>query len=307
MACALQKVGMTYALLPSPALRRALCALTLSVLAALPLPASTPDCEALAAQAAAQRGIPEGLLPSIARVESGRGQGKLGRRAWPWTLNQAGKGMYFDTRAEAMDYLRSAIARGVRNIDVGCMQINYRWHGDQFESLDAMMDPVANTRYGARFLAELHARHGSWETATGYYHSMTPERSSHYRGLVARVLKKMPAASTMLARLESTPPPPMSTPTDAVLAQTTRGLVAIASAPLVALHAVDVATSDTISLYERAMMDGSFLPGSAEPDLNVRVPKHAGRQATRRARSDSVQNQIDRLRADFDRQIQTDG
>ena len=42
--------------------------------------------------------------------------------------------------------------RGARSFDVGCFQINYRWHGDAFASLEEMFDPLVNTRYAARFL-----------------------------------------------------------------------------------------------------------------------------------------------------------
>lgn len=162
-----------------------------AVLVLSPLAArASVDCEALAAQAAAQAGIPEGLLPAIARIESGRKQGKV-VRAWPWALNQAGKGMYFDTRQQALAYLQQAVASGVRNIDVGCMQINYRWHGDQFGSLEDMFDPVANTRYAARFLDQLYRQHGDWDVATRYYHSSDPERGAWYQGKVASVRERV--------------------------------------------------------------------------------------------------------------------
>lgn len=298
--------------------RRVLCGLVLSVassVAGLPLLASTPDCEALAARAAAERGLPEGLLPSIARVESGRGQGRLGRRAWPWTLNQGGKGMYFDTRAEALDYLRAAVARGVRNIDVGCMQINYRWHGAQFESLEAMMDPDANTRYAARFLGELQARHGSWEAATGYYHSLTPARARHYRGLVARVLGTMPSPSEMLARLEAAEPLPAPPPPGAASAPVPAlaGLVAHGTGPLVALVALvgpgapDPGPQDVASPYLLAMSGGGVLPDAALPNLAAaRADRKAG-PVTRAMARDRVRSQIASLRADFDRQSRQDG
>ncbi|MGS4946806.1 lytic transglycosylase domain-containing protein [Meridianimarinicoccus sp. RP-17] len=283
-------------------LRRAMAGLILSAATAAPLLASAPDCEALAARAAAERGIPEGLLPSIARVESGRGQGKLGRRAWPWTLNQAGKGMYFDTRAEAMDYLRAAVARGVRNIDVGCMQINYRWHGDQFDSLESMMDPVANTRYAARFLSELRARHGSWEVATGHYHSMTPERGRHYRGLVARVLGDMPSPSELLARLENAASMPVPPSPDVPVTQVFQGLMPRGTGPLVALQGQAPGNAEPALSYMLAMSDTSALLHSVEPDIDAARHDARSRIATRVADPGWVRTQIETLRADFDRQ-----
>lgn len=138
-----------------------------------------PDCESMAARIGATAGLPEGLLPAIARIESGR---RLGRtvRAWPWTLNHAGKGLYFETRSEALAYLRQTVAEGPRNIDVGCMQINYYWHSTKFPSVEVMIDPETNIRYAVRFLKELHAIKGSWEAAVKHYHSPDPDRGARY-------------------------------------------------------------------------------------------------------------------------------
>lgn len=147
------------------------------VLLVLTAPAlrAAESCEELAARAGAEAGLPEGLMPAIARVESGRGG-----RAWPWTLNQGGRGMFFESRDEALAVLRSVVASGVTNIDVGCMQLNWRWHAPAFASPEEMIDPVRNTRHAARFLVELHARLGSWEAATAAYHSADRARGASY-------------------------------------------------------------------------------------------------------------------------------
>ena len=181
----------TYVLRIFPKLRVLVTSfVVLSFFAAPPVVAAV-DCETMAAQAGAQLGFPNALLPSIARIESGKLQGDLGVRAWPWTLNQAGKGMYFETREDAMEYLREAVASGVTNIDIGCMQINYRWHKDEFSSLEEMMNPVANTRYAATFLRRLYDRHKDWEIATRYYHSPKEERGKWYQGKVASVMQRI--------------------------------------------------------------------------------------------------------------------
>lgn len=138
-----------------------------------------PDCEAMAARIGAAAGLPEGLLPAIARIESGRSVENT-VRAWPWTLNHAGEGLYFETRQAALGYLREAVAQGPVNIDVGCMQVNYYWHGENFPAIEAMIDPETNIRYAVQFLRELHAREGSWEAAVKNYHSTDPERGARY-------------------------------------------------------------------------------------------------------------------------------
>lgn len=138
-----------------------------------------PNCEAMAARIGVAEGLPEGLLPAIARIESGRRVG-LAVHAWPWTLNHSGKGLYFETRAEALAYLRKVVAEGPSNIDVGCMQVNHYWHGANFPSIEVMMDPEANIRYAVRFLKELHVKKGSWEAAVKHYHSPEPDRGARY-------------------------------------------------------------------------------------------------------------------------------
>ena len=163
-----------------PALGAALC-----VLALVGTPPSAaaagvvPDCEAMATRIGAAEGLPAGLLPAISRIESGRRVGQT-VRAWPWTLNHAGQGLYFETRQEALDYLRRTVADGPRNIDVGCMQVNNYWHGENFPSVEAMLDPETNIRYAVRFLKELFASKGSWEEAVKHYHSPDPDRGARY-------------------------------------------------------------------------------------------------------------------------------
>ncbi|MEE3317500.1 MAG: transglycosylase SLT domain-containing protein, partial [Pseudomonadota bacterium] len=130
-----------------------------------PAHASVPDCEALARTAGLETDLPWELLPAIARVESGIDMGNGARTAWPWTLNEGGQSRYFKTREEALAYLKDAVARGVTNIDVGCMQINYRWHGDKFRTLADMLDPEQNTAYGAMYLSNLNRHLDDWAAA----------------------------------------------------------------------------------------------------------------------------------------------
>lgn len=169
---------------------------------ALPLRAAAPDCETLAAEAGRRAGLPDGLLPAIARIESGRTMGKL-RRAWPWTLNHAGRGLYFESQDQAMAYLRKATQGGRANIDIGCMQINHYWHSQAFEGRDPlarMMDPATNVAYAVDFLLDLHARHGSWPEAVRHYHSPDPVRGARY-------LKSFTQAQALILRAPDPPAP----------------------------------------------------------------------------------------------------
>jgi len=175
--------------------------LVLAALLALPSVAhadfaASPAALCRTAIAAAERsaGIPERLMQSIGIIESGRRDetGKIS--PWPWAINAEGVGAYFATKAEAIAPVTSLRARGVRSIDVGCMQVNLMHHSDAFASLDEAFDPAINARYAGRFLNGLLARTGSWPAATAGYHSLTPGIGDDYARKVLAVWAK-PAPS----------------------------------------------------------------------------------------------------------------
>ena len=158
--------------------------------------AGASGCEALTAQATARYGLPEGLLTAIARTESGRAQGGSGDpRAWPWTSNIRGRGHYYDSKGHALKHLETVAASGERSFDVGCMQLNYRWHGARFDTLAQMIDPAQNVDYAARYLRELRDETGDWDKATRYYHSRDPSRGEAYLGRVRRALARLGSSS----------------------------------------------------------------------------------------------------------------
>ncbi len=156
------------------------------------LPATPYDeCEAAIGAAEHAQAIPPRILPAIGRVESGRpdpdSKGRI--RPWPWTIDVEGQGQSFATKEEAVAAVQALQARGVRSIDVGCMQVNLLQHSDAFTSLDAAFDPVTNAAYGARFLAALFHQTKSWPMAVADYHSQTPELGIPYQ---QRVLAGLP-------------------------------------------------------------------------------------------------------------------
>jgi hypothetical protein len=89
--------------------------------------------------------------------------------------------MYFPTREAAIAEVRQLQARGVRIIDVGCMQVNLHHHPNAFPTLEQAFDPLTNARYAARFLTELNSSRNDWARSAGHYHSQTPERAEPYR------------------------------------------------------------------------------------------------------------------------------
>ncbi|WP_173982550.1 transglycosylase SLT domain-containing protein [Magnetospirillum sp. SS-4] len=165
-----------------------------------------PEAACAAETSSSERlyGIPAALLHSISIVESGRyNSDRRAVIAWPWTVMAEGKGRYFPTKAEAIAEVRKLKAEGVRNIDVGCMQINLRYHPDAFANLDMAFDPAANVAYAARFLKGLFDATGHWLTAASYYHSQTPNLAAAYRERLVKVWNGTGSAATQVA---SAPP-----------------------------------------------------------------------------------------------------
>jgi len=115
-------------------------------------------------------GIPDNLLLAIGVQEAGR-TGPNGLTVWPWSVNANGVGKYFTSFAKAVAWVRAKRNAGVRSIDVGCMQVNQKWHGEAFDDLEAAFTPAENVDYAARFLTGLYRSAGDWTKAAGMYHS----------------------------------------------------------------------------------------------------------------------------------------
>jgi Transglycosylase SLT domain len=149
---------------------------------ATPPPASPAQlCEAAISAAEIGARLPAGILAAIAVVESGRAdQAAATSRPWPWTINAAGQQLFFATKQEAIETVRTLQVDGVQSIDVGCMQVNLMFHPHAFSSLEEAFDPAANTRYAAKFLNVLYAASHDWQTTIAAYHSETPAIGSEY-------------------------------------------------------------------------------------------------------------------------------
>jgi hypothetical protein len=151
--------------------------------------AQSQQCTQAIAVAETKYATLPGLLAAIAKAESGRPIPPLpGLQPWPWAINADGQAWYFDSKPAAVAWARQAQARGVGQLDVGCMQINLQSHPGAFPDLDHAFDPAANADYAARFLLQLRAdAGGNWYSAVGYYHSRTPVLAADYRERVAAI------------------------------------------------------------------------------------------------------------------------
>lgn len=191
-----------------------------------------------AIEAAGQaHGVPPGLMAAIGRVESGRRDPiSSALHPWPWTVDAEGQGTFYESKDAAIAAVRALQARGVRSIDVGCMQVNLLQHPAAFSSLAEAFDPAANADYAGRFLVELHGQAGTWPAATALYHSATPDVGEAYRQkvmavwpeeqLMAEAAPRAALAQAWAATLGAPvlfPPPPRRTAGVRVLPQMAAG------------------------------------------------------------------------------------
>ncbi|QTD95396.1 transglycosylase SLT domain-containing protein [Burkholderia anthina] len=101
-------------------------------------------------------------------------------RAWPWTLNVAGQGFFFESREEAYKAVEALLARGRTDFDVGLMQVNWRYHGKRFASAWDALAPASNVAVAEAILTENFARTDSVAKAIAYYHSANPNPDRSY-------------------------------------------------------------------------------------------------------------------------------
>ncbi len=121
---------------------------------------------------AAEYGIPYTILYAIALAESGRGLNDNGtRRPWPWVLNVSGRGYFYSSREAAWQALGGFLARGERSIDIGLMQVNWKYHKDKLGNTWRALDPYHNLRVAARILKNCFHKRRDWWASVGCYHS----------------------------------------------------------------------------------------------------------------------------------------
>lgn len=120
--------------------------------------------------------IPTGLLKAVSKIESEYN---------PLALNDGLETHRFKTKEEVIDRISYLIEIGRTNFDIGCMQINYRWHGKNFTSPEEMLDVTWNVRYAASLIAGLYKDHGSWQAAIRHYHSYEPKFYKIYSKKIA--------------------------------------------------------------------------------------------------------------------------
>lgn len=157
----------------------------LAVFSVLALPAYAAEghnqCLKAIHLASKRMGVSPKLLQKIAEVESGYGSK---RQPWPWTINVKGKAYYFKNPEGALKYIEALLNAGIQSFDVGCFQINWRWHQQKVANPSVLIHPTNNALIAADYLQELYAKHQSVRQAVAHYHSADPTRGASYANRV---------------------------------------------------------------------------------------------------------------------------
>ena len=135
--------------------------------------ARAATCAEAARSAEQRNGLPSGLLTAIGAVESG---------GWAWSVNgnDGSSGHRFATAEDALRYTEALLDSGLRTIDLGCFQVDLRYHPDAFQRWQDAFDGDANADAAAGILNRLHAQTGDWPRAVALYHSADVQRGQSY-------------------------------------------------------------------------------------------------------------------------------
>ena len=130
---------------------------------------------------AEKRGLDPYILYAVALVESAKVSKRVAK-PWPWALNRQGHPLIPDSQTEAKGILTDTLARGIRNIDVGLMQVNIRWQGHRVRQPGDLLDPATNLQVGADVLAEsIGSAPGDLALGIGRYHAGLRDVARAYR------------------------------------------------------------------------------------------------------------------------------
>ncbi len=137
------------------------------------------SCQDAIANAEKKYNLPPYILQAVAITESGR-EGS----PYPWAMNIQGRSYY----ASGPDEVQSLVSQyGSRSsIDIGCAQINLKWHGHRFSDWRQLLDPQTNADYASYHRLELRKEFGGWSKAVSAYHSRTNWRGANYACKVSK-------------------------------------------------------------------------------------------------------------------------
>lgn len=149
--------------------------------------------ESIWVKAASSHDLDPVVLYALALQESRRLRPDGTVRPWPWTLHAKGYGaLYFDTYNEAADKLVEIIESGVKNVDIGMMQINWRYNGHLLPDPRQILKPENNVQLAAQILRrELDQQNGDLNSAIARYHTPYKKRGERYATSVLSILQNL--------------------------------------------------------------------------------------------------------------------
>ena len=143
-------------------------------------PSQQKSWDPLLTKISQEMGVPKPILKAVCRLESD---------LRPYVLNVQGEPHVFESAEEARFFLRKVLASGIRNVDVGCMQINWRWHEHFVKNPELLLDGEMCLRYGAFLLKKLAHVKGGWTQAVLHYHSGDTTAQERYLTKFKKILK----------------------------------------------------------------------------------------------------------------------
>ena len=148
----------------------------------------------LSPKACGIEGLSSDMLEGIIQIESG---------GWPFALrlNVGGKGVvYYAESIEEAEVALGMFLKASSNVDIGLMQVNWRWWGGELSRYGIeprdLLNPRVNVTAGCYVLARVFGERGdaSFERRLGWYHSRRPSRGEWYaarvRSIAAEVERK---------------------------------------------------------------------------------------------------------------------
>jgi soluble lytic murein transglycosylase-like protein len=159
---------------------------------------SSAHAESVWKRVGVAHGIDPLLLYAIALQESRNLFPQGLARPWPWTLNTPSKGgRFFSDEESARAELQSLLQTDVKNIDIGLMQVNWRWNGHLVNDAIELLDPVKNLEVAAKILRQcVDEQGGDVRKSIARYHTAlnTPkrrERGYAYADKVLDILRRL--------------------------------------------------------------------------------------------------------------------
>ena len=147
-------------------------------------------------------GIPDNLLYAMSLRESGRPHTKHKIQVIsPWSVNIEGRAYYFNDKRSAIEFVIKSMKDGKRSIDVGCLQVNLKYHPNAFKTLEKAFDPSTNIDYAAQLLRAKYDKFQDWNKSVAHYHSATPDLGHKYHKEVMIIAKNVAQHKNQLYKL----------------------------------------------------------------------------------------------------------